>query len=187
MASHNRSDYLGYFHMKRWYVVQVYAGYEEGVKADLEKRIQDAGAEDLFGQILVPSARMQSMFSMGEEQENEQLFPGYVLVEMELVPQAMRLVLSSHRVSKFLGGKDPVPLSQKEVDRVLSQVRGDVVVASKKSDFVEGSEVDITDGPFAGFVGIIEKINEDDERLTVMVSIFGRMTPVELNFNQVKR
>lgn len=97
------------------------------------------------------------------------------------------LVLSSPRAIKFLGGKDPAPLSKKEADRVLSQVRGDVVVASKKSDFVEGSEIDIVDGPFAGFVGIIEKIDEEDEKLTVMVSIFGRMTPVELSFNQVKR
>jgi transcriptional antiterminator NusG len=173
--------------MKRWYVVQVYAGHEETVKTDLERRIQEEDVQDLFGQVLVPTARMQGIFNVGEEQQDEQLFPGYVLVEMELAPQSMRLVLSSPRAIKFLGGKDPAPLSKKEADRVLSQVRGDVVVASKKSDFVEGSEIDIVDGPFAGFVGIIEKIDEEDEKLTVMVSIFGRMTPVELSFNQVKR
>lgn len=173
--------------MKRWYVVQVYAGHEETVKADLERRIHEEGAQELFGQVLVPTARMQGIIDIDQEQQDEQLFPGYVLVEMELVPQSMRLVVSSPRAIRFLGGKDPVPLSKKEADRVLSQVRGDVVVASKKSDFVEGGEVDIVDGPFAGFVGIIEKINEEDEKLTVMVSIFGRMTPVELGFNQVKR
>lgn len=172
--------------MKRWYVVQVYAGHEETVKNDLERRIQEDGVQDLFGPVLVPTARMQGIIDVGQEQD-EQLFPGYVLVEMELAPQSMRLVLSSPRAIKFLGGKDPAPLSKKEADRVLSQIRGDVVVASKKSDFVEGREIDIVDGPFAGFVGIIEKIDEEDEKLTVMVSIFGRMTPVELSFNQVKR
>lgn len=172
--------------MKRWYVVQVYAGYENVVKDDLEKRIKEAGLQDIFGQILVPSAKMQRHFQE-EEPEGQQLFPGYMLIELESKPEALRLVTNTPRISKFLGGKDPIPLSQKEVDRVLAQVRGDVVVAAKKSSFETGREIEIAEGPFAGFVGIIEKIDENAERLTVMVSIFGRMTPVELSFNQVKR
>lgn len=171
--------------MKRWYVVQVYAGFEEALKSDLTKRIGDEGLQDLFGQILVPSARLKQMFD-AEEVKDAQLFPGYVLVEMEAVPATIRAVTSSSRVIKFLGGKEPIAISQKEIDRIIGQMKGEVAVAAKKSEFIAGSEVDITDGPFAGFVGIIEKIDDENERVTVMVSIFGRMTPVELGFNQIK-
>ena len=96
------------------------------------------------------------------------------------------MVTSHSRVIKFLGGKEPVAISQKEIERIIGQMKGEVAVAAKKSEFTVGSEVDITDGPFAGFVGIIEKIDDESERVTVMVSIFGRMTPVELGFNQIK-
>jgi transcriptional antiterminator NusG len=171
--------------MKRWYVVQVYAGFEEAVKTDLMKRIHDDGLEDKFGEILIPSTRLKQMFD-AEETKDAQLFPGYVLVEMEAAPQTIRLVSSSLRVIKFLGGKEPVAISKKEIDRIVGQMKGEVAVAAKKSEFTVGSEVDITDGPFAGFVGIIEGIDEENERATVMVSIFGRMTPVELGFNQIK-
>jgi transcriptional antiterminator NusG len=172
--------------MKRWYVIQVYAGYEEAVRADLAKRVQEENMHDYIGQVLVPAASMKNFFSADAAQD-EQLFPGYVLVEMELAPGVMRLVTSTPRVLRFLGGKDPVPLSQKEIDRIISQIKGEVVVAKEKGDFVIGKEVDITGGPFAGFVGIIDKVDDEAERLTVMVSIFGRMTPVELGFNQVKQ
>lgn len=173
--------------MKQWYVLQAYAGYEETIKVDLQRRIHEEGLEDFFGDILVPSAKMQQMFSF-EEARAEQLFPGYLLIEMVISPQTMRLVLSSPRVIKFLGGLQPIPLSKKEIDRIISQVKGEVKVAVvDKVDFAVGSEVEIKDGPFEGFVGIVEKAEKESERLTVMVSIFGRMTPVELHFNQVKR
>jgi len=172
--------------MKRWYVLQVYAGYEEAVKADLGKRAQEEGFQDYIGEILIPSARLKQFFDADEIQD-EQLFPGYVLIEMELVPGIVRMVTSNPRVMRFLGGKEPVPLSTKEVERILSQMRGEVKVSpEKRSEFTVGSEVEIKEGPFAGFMGIIEKIDDENERITVMVSIFGRMTPVELNFNQIK-
>lgn len=171
--------------MKRWYVVQVYAGFEEAVKTDLAKRIHDEGLEEQFGEVLIPSARLKHMFEM-EDSKDAQLFPGYVLIEMEAGPRTIRLVTSSLRVIKFLGGKEPVAISKKEIERIIGQMKGEVAVATKKSEFTVGSEIDITDGPFAGFVGIIEKIDEENERVTVMVSIFGRMTPVELGFNQIK-
>jgi len=172
--------------MKRWYVIQVYAGYEAAVKADIEKRIQDSEAQDLFGDILIPSAKMKQLFA-AQEAKDEQLFPGYMLIQMECKPETIRLVVSSLRVIKFLGGKEPISLSQKEVDRILSQIRGEVSVApSEKSDFAVGNEVEIAEGPFAGFVGIIDKVESEQEKLTVMVSIFGRMTPVEIGYNQVK-
>jgi len=172
--------------MKRWYVVQVFAGYEDLIKADIQKRLQEEGLEDKFGGILVPSARLRQFFGTQEEQD-EQLFPGYMLIEMDAIPEAVRLVAASPRVIRFLGGKEPVPISQKEIDRVLAQMRGEVVLAPKKAEIAVGSEVAIAEGPFEGFVGIVEKADEESEKLTVMVSIFGRMTPVELRFNQVKQ
>jgi transcriptional antiterminator NusG len=172
--------------MKRWYVVQIYAGYEEAIKTDLSRRISDLGMQDLFGQVLIPSAKVKNMFSV-DAQDEQQLFPGYLLIEMEMVQEAMRLVQTTPRVIRFLGGKDPMPLSQKEIDRIVSQMKGEVALVAKKSDFVVGSEVDISEGPFAGFVGVIERIDESNERLTLMVSIFGRMTPIELGFEQIKR
>jgi transcriptional antiterminator NusG len=173
--------------MKRWYVVQVYAGYEEAVKADLLKRIEEKQLQDRFGQILVPSAKLKHLFEVVDFKD-QQLFPGYILIEMEVAPETVRLVTSSARVLRFLGGQhEPVPLTQKEIDRVISQIKGEISVATEKNDFVIGSEVEIAQGPFAGFVGIIDKVEKENERLTVMVSIFGRMTPVELGFDQIKR
>jgi transcriptional antiterminator NusG len=172
--------------MKRWYVVQVYAGFEEVVKTDILKRAQEEGLADYFGDVLVPAAKLKQFFEV-DAAKDTQLFPGYVLVEMEILPETMRLVTSNLRVMRFLGGKNPVPLSKKEIERVISQMKGEVAVATQKSDFSVGSEVDIKEGPFAGFVGIVDNVDDENERLTVMVSIFGRMTPVELGFNQVKR
>ncbi len=173
--------------MKRWYVVQVYAGYEDAVKADLERRVQASPHADYFGRVLVPSAKLKQLFAAVDE-KSQQLFPGYVLVEMELVPEAIRLVTASMRVMRFLGGDNPAPLSRKEVDRILSQMSGEIQVkADTEQLFTIGSEVEIHDGPFAGFVGMIDSVDQENERLSIMVSIFGRMTPVELGFNQVKR
>lgn len=172
--------------MKRWYVVQVYAGYEKAAKADIERRIAEEDAQDLFGEILVPSAKLKKVFVV-EDTEDQQLFPGYILVEMETVPEAQRIVTSSIRVLRFLGGKNPEPISSKEIDRIISQMKGEIKIEARHEEFAIGSEVEISEGPFAGFVGVIDNVNYDNEKLTVMVSIFGRMTPVELGFHQIKR
>jgi len=173
--------------MKRWYVVQVFAGYEGAVKADLEKHIETSDLKDSFGEVLIPSAKMKSFFESVDEAKDQQLFPGYILIEVEMSPEAYRFVLESPRAFRFLGGKNPMPLSKKEIEKVVSQMKGEVIVSSEKEGFVVGAEVDISEGPFAGFVGVIDKIDYEGEKLTVMVSIFGRMTPVELSFNQVKK
>jgi len=173
--------------MKRWYVLQVYAGYEDAVKEDLEKHIEESEFKEGFGEVLIPSAKFKSMFEAADEAKNQQLFPGYILIELELKPETFRIVLSSPKVLRFLGGKKPFPLPSKEVERIMGQMKGEVVVSAEKEGFAVGGEVDIKEGPFAGFVGIIDKIDLEGEKLTVMVSIFGRMTPVELSFNQVKK
>lgn len=172
--------------MKKWFVVQVLAGYEDRIKAELLKRIEERGLEQEFGEILVPSAKAKQSFGQ-EVAEEQYLFPGYMLVQMEPGQTTARLVTQTPRITRFLGGKDPVPISEKEIERILAQIRGEVIVSTEKHTFDTGSEVEIKDGPFAGFMGIIETIDEEHEKLTVMVSIFGRMTPVELTFDQVKR
>jgi len=173
--------------MKRWYVVQVYAGYEELARKDIVKRIEESGLKEQFGQVLVPEAKItKSLFE--PEAEGQQLFPGYVLVEMESSPETIQAVTRCTRVLHFLGGKEPSPLSKGEVDRILSQVRGEVIVTAKTQDrFLVGSEVEILEGPFSGFVGMVDRVDSESEKLAVMVSIFGRMTPVELRFHQVKQ
>jgi transcriptional antiterminator NusG len=173
--------------MKRWYVVQVYAGYEEAARTDILKRINEQGLQEKFGEILIPSAKAQGVFGMVVDDKDRQLFPGYMLVEMDASPESIRLVTQSPRAVRFLGGKDPVPLMPKEVDRVLAQIRGEVAVSTEKRTFEVDKEVEIASGPFAGFVGIVDSVDDKAERLTVMVSIFGRMTPVELGFDQVKQ
>lgn len=172
--------------MKQWYVIQVYAGYEEAVKADILKRIEELSLQDFFGEVLIPSAKMKQFFDAGDALQNQQLFPGYMLVEMEATPQAVRLIEITPRVIRFLGGKTPIALSKSEINRVLGQMRGEVVVAKEKHSFELDKEVEIIEGAFTGFVGIINTIDEENKKLTVMVSIFGRMTPVELGFDQVR-
>lgn len=171
--------------MKRWYVVQVFSGFEEQVRDDLLRRVKQEELEEYVGQVLVPSAKLKQYFSALDVEE-QQLFPGYVLMEIELVPEVMRLVSATPRLLRFLGGKEPTPLSEKEVGRILAKMKSGVVVTTKEVAFAEGGEVEIVDGPFAGFVGMIEEVDAEAERLKVNVSIFGRMTPVELGFDQVR-
>ena len=143
--------------------------------------------QELFGEVLIPAAKIKYFFEEAD-QKDQQLFPGYLIIEMEMVPESMRAVTASPRALRFLGGLEPVPLSKKEIDRIISQIKGEVEVVKKRDDFIAvGSEVEIKDGPFAGFVGVVEKVDHENEKLTVMVSIFGRMTPVELGFHQIEQ
>lgn len=170
---------------KRWYVVQVYTGYEETVKADIQMRVIEEGVVDLFGEVVVPSGEIIDRF-VADEPRKEKIFPGYLLVQMEMNGTSLRLVMQTPRVSRFLGGKDPVPLTESEVERVFTQMSGKLSFVAERESFSVGSEVHITGGPFVGFVGVVESVDENHERVTVMVSIFGRMTPVELDFRQIK-
>jgi transcriptional antiterminator NusG len=172
--------------MKRWYVVQVYAGYEQAAKLDIEKRIASENLQDYFGDILVPSTKLKQVFA-AEKDADQQLFPGYILVEMEMTPETLRAVTASIRVLRFLGGKNPESISQKEIDRIMSQIKGEIKVEAEREEFTVGSEVEIIEGLFKGFIGIIDSVDYDSEKLTVMIGIFGRMTPVELAFHQIKR
>jgi transcriptional antiterminator NusG len=171
--------------MKRWYVVQVYTGYEDRVRADIEKRVQENSAEELFGKILVPKGEMISAFT-DDGATKEKIFPGYLLVQMEMVGDAHRIIKETPRVTRFLGGESPMALTDKEVERIFSQMEDGLSVSVDATQYAVGSEVHVTAGPFAGFVGVVDRVDDEHERVTVMVSIFGRMTPVELSFDQVK-
>lgn len=173
--------------MKRWYIVQVYTGYEDLVRVDLEKRIVEEGMQDFFGSVVVPTGEVASKLAGDAAAQKEKIFPGYLLVQMEMTGEAHRLVSSVPRVSRFLGGASPMPLTDREYARISAQMSGEIMLAREKVTFALGSEVHVNQGPFSGFVGIIEKVSEDHERLTVMVSIFGRLTPIEIGFDQIEK
>lgn len=170
--------------MKRWYVAQVLTGTEATVRDSLKVRVVEEGLEDRFGRIVVPES---SPSNIAEGEEKEKIFPGYVLVEMEMDGDTRKLVLDTNKVHKFLGGDSPTPLSGSEVERIFEQISGKIKVKKDGGSFSVGGEVHIASGPFEGFVGIIEELDEEREKMKVMVSIFGRMTAIELGFDQVKR
>ncbi|MFC1854449.1 transcription termination/antitermination protein NusG [Candidatus Dependentiae bacterium] len=174
--------------MKRWYVVQVYTGSEEVVKADLLKCVEEEGLQELFGDVVVPTSKVTERFAVVEEEgKREKIFPGYLLVQMEMNGDSRRLVIGMSRVSRFLGGISPMALSDAEVEKIFAQISGECAVSSSVESYGAGNEVHVAAGPFAGFVGIVESVDEEHERVRVMVSIFGRMTPIELGFDQISR
>src|SRR5271155_5821919 len=129
--------------MKRWYVVQVYTGFEDFVKVDLTKRAKEEAVEDLIGEILVPTGEVANFFAE-DKTKKEKIFPGYLLIHMEMTGETFRIVSSTPRVTRFLGGEVPVALSNKEVDRIFSQMSGKLSLASEKESFVVGNEVHIS-------------------------------------------
>jgi len=175
--------------MKKWYVVQVVPGCERLVKEEIERRIKEQGLSDSFGTVLIPCSTSKSVNLVDSQSrgrvDDQQLFPGYILVEFDLSDSVLRLITTIYRVHRILGGETPVPIGQEEVDLIAAQVRGDLVVKQDIQSFEVGREIDISGGPFAGFSGLINSIDEAKKRMVVLVSIFGRSTPVEISFDQV--
>jgi transcriptional antiterminator NusG len=177
--------------MKHWYIVQVVSGNELKIKDEIERSVLENGLVDFFGEIVVPNAKKNNSLNSVEEingiDSDINLFPGYILVKIEPVVEIMHLIKSINRVVKFLGDAScPTMLEDEEVDKIFSQIRGEVSVAVKDIAFEVGREVEIAAGPFMGFSGLIQSIDDLKGKLTVVVSIFGRATPVEIFFNQVK-
>jgi transcriptional antiterminator NusG len=174
---------------KKWYIVQLIAGYEEKVKDEILKRIQEQGLQDQFGEVLVPEVRaVGNFFNQFNANSIEQLFPGYMLISLIPSVENFRLVTTIYRVIRFLGGEFPSELSQQEVDRILSQVSGKISVSSSSVvTYNIGDHVDIIEGPFNGFSGIINSIDDQKQKMIVMISIFNRLTPIEILFNQAKK
>ncbi|BCB95718.1 transcription termination/antitermination protein NusG [Dissulfurispira thermophila] len=171
---------------KNWYVVHTYSGFEEKVKASIEERIKLKGLEDKITRILIPTEKVIELKGKKKKETDKKFYPGYILVEMELDDETWHLIKNTLRVTGFVGGAKPVPLPQEEVDVILQQLeRGSAPIV--KGRFEKGENVKITDGPFANFVGCVDEVDVDHGRLRVMVSIFGRQTPVELSFSQAEK
>ena len=174
---------------KRWFVVQAFSNYEKRVKLSLEERIARHGMEDFFGEILVPTEDVVEMKSGQKRTSERKFFPGYVLVQMIMNDESWHLVKSTPRVSGFIGGKasDPTPLTDVEAMGILQQVQDGADAPRHKFSFEPGELVRVTEGPFADFNGTVEDVNYEKSKLRVAVSIFGRSTPVELDFGQVEK
>ncbi|AQS51542.1 transcription termination/antitermination protein NusG [Paenalcaligenes hominis] len=174
---------------KRWYVVHVYSGMEKSVQRALIERIERAELEDSFGQILIPSEEVVEVKNGKKSISQRRIFPGYVLVEMDLTDETWHLVRSTNRVTGFLGGSGnrPTPISQREVNEILSQMEEGTEKPRPKILFEVGEMVRVKEGPFADFNGNIEEVNYEKSKVRVSVTIFGRSTPVELDFDQVEK
>ena len=174
---------------KRWYVIHAFSGFEKQVQRSLTERITRAGMEDMFGDILVPTEEVVEMKGGQKRRSDRKFFPGYVLVEMEMNDETWHLVKEVPKVMGFIGGTSdkPAAISQKEADTILSRVQEGVDKPRPKILFEPGEMVRVVDGPFNDFNGTVEEVNYEKSRLRVAVLIFGRSTPVELNFHQVEK
>ncbi|NJN63571.1 MAG: transcription termination/antitermination protein NusG [Acidobacteria bacterium] len=173
---------------KRWYIIHTYSGFENKVKASLRQRADAYGMGDKIGDIMVPTEEVVEIRDGKRYTTKKKVFPGYVLVNMEMSDEAWHVVRSTPKVTGFLGGgQRPLPMPKEEVDRILNQVTVTQEKPKPKVVYRVGETVRITDGAFSNFTGTVEEVNEDRATLKVMVTIFGRATPVELEFHQVKR
>ena len=173
----------------RWYVVHAYSNFENKVKQALEDRIKREGLEQFFGKILVPTEEVVEM-RMGQQRKSERkFFPGYVLVQMELTDETWHLVKDVPKVLGFIGGTSdrPAPISEKEAMSILDRVEEGVNKPRPKTLFEAGEVIRVVDGPFKDFNGVVEEVNYEKSRVRVSVTIFGRATPVELEFGQVEK
>ncbi len=173
---------------RKWYIVHTYSGFEERVRETLRQRTEAMGMGDAFGEIRIPTETVVE-YKDGKKREVERkFFPGYILVEMEMTDAAWHVVKNTPKVTGFVGtGKKPTPLSQDEVDQILEQVTTAKEKPKPKYVFDRGEPVKIIDGPFNNFTGVVDEVNLDRNTLKVMVTIFGRATPVELDFAQVQK
>ena len=173
---------------KQWYIIHTYSGFEQKVKEGLRQRTEALGMQDAIGDILIPTEEVVEMRDGKKVVSSKKFFPGYILVNMEMSEHACHVVKNTPKVTGFVGsGASPTPLSQEEVDRIINQVVVSQEKPKPKFVFKEGEHVRIIDGPFSNFTGSVEDVNADKNTLKVMVTIFGRSTPVELDFLQVEK
>jgi len=174
---------------KRWYVVHAFSGYEKKVQSSLKERIELASMQDKFGEILVPTEEVVEIRAGQKRKSERKFFPGYVLVEMELDDDTWHLVKETPRVMGFIGGKadKPAPITKKEADEILQRMEDSEDKPKPKTLFEPGEMVRVIDGPFNDFNGVVEEVNYEKSRIQVSVLIFGRSTPVELEFGQVEK
>lgn len=174
---------------QRWYVIHAYSGFEAQVKRSLEERVRRAGLDEMFGSILVPTEEVVEMRGGQQRKSERKFFPGYVLVQMDLTDETWHLVKSVPKVMGFIGGKEdrPAPITEKEAQAILHRMQEGVEKPRPKVLYEPGEVVRVVDGPFTDFNGVVEDVDYDKSRVKVSVLIFGRSTPVELEFSQVEK
>jgi transcriptional antiterminator NusG len=173
---------------KQWYVVHTYSGFEKKVEASIKERAKALGLEDQIARVLVPTEDVVELRRGKKRVSSRKFFPGYVLVELEMDDVTWHLIKETPKVTGFVGGDTaPAPLTDEEVGALLKQVETGAAAPRMKILYHRGDTVRIADGPFTNFSGVVEEVNVDQKRLKVMVSIFGRQTPVELEFLQVEK
>ena len=172
----------------KWYIVHTYSGFEHKVKANLEERIKTLGQQDYFGKILVPTEKVIELKKGQKKTSSRKFYPGYILVQMVLNEETWHTVRNTAKVTGFVGGgRMPSPIPDDEAERIIQQMEEGISKPKPKYYFEEGDEVRVIDGPFNNFQGIVEEVKPDKEKLRVLISIFGRSTPVELDFIQVNK
>jgi transcriptional antiterminator NusG len=173
----------------KWYVVHVYSGFEKKVAQSIKEQADQKGMGDMFSEILVPTEQVTEVRRGTKVNSERKFFPGYVLVKMEMTDQTWHLVKNTPKVTGFLGGKGskPLPISESEATRIMDQVKEGVTTVKPLITFEIGEQVRVCDGPFTSFNGMVEEIDQERSRLKVAVSIFGRSTPVELEYSQVEK
>jgi len=171
----------------RWYVIHAYSGFENQVADFIKEQAEKKGLTDKVQEVLVPTEKVMTVQNGTKKESTRKFFPGYVLAKMEMTDETWYLVTKTPKVTGFLGGKNPTPITEAEANRILNQVQEGVEHVKASVKYEIGEQVQVIDGPFASFVGTVEEIDAEKERLKVSVSIFGRATPVDLDYGQVKK
>jgi transcriptional antiterminator NusG len=173
---------------KKWYIVHTYSGYEEHAKRHLLKRIESAGIDEMFGEILVPTEEVVEMVKGKKRTRTKKFYPSYIFVNMALTDQSWHVVKDTPKVTGFVGNtKRPVPIEDKQVEELQSLIAKGELKPTVTVSFSDGESVKVIEGPFANFHGVVEEVNAEKAKVKVMVSIFGRSTPVEFDFAQIEK
>ena len=174
--------------MKKWYIVQTFSGFEQKVAESLKDIIKKKSLDDKIEEVLVPMHEVTQVKRGKRVQRKKKYFPSYVLVRMELSKELYHMVKNINKVTGFLGsGGSPVPVPEKEIDKIIGRIKEGSLVPEPKLSFDIGEQVKVCEGPFASFNGMVEEVDEEKSRLKVSVSIFGRPTPIDLEYNQVEK
>ncbi len=172
----------------RWYIVHTYSGFESQVKVSLEERIKQQGLQEYFSEIVVPMEKVVEVIKGERRTSSRKVFPGYILLRMELDNVTWHMVQDTPKVTGFLGGmNDPVPLPDEEAQKIIRQMEERALKPIPKYTYEKGDEVTVTEGPFTNFNGMIDEVRPEKGKVRVLVSIFGRLTPVELDFGHVQK